>query len=85
MPYVTFVPMLKKDLEEKEKTAQRYKCPVYRTTERKGVLTTTGHSSNYIFDILVECEGFEPLDTAGRIELVQKWVRRGTAMFQQRE
>jgi dynein heavy chain len=43
-------------LKEIEKIAMRYKCPVYRTTVRKGVLTTTGHSSNYIFDVLMKTE-----------------------------
>ncbi|KAH0571585.1 Dynein heavy chain [Spironucleus salmonicida] len=50
----------------------RYRCPSYRTTARKGVLTTTGHSSNYILDIYLHCEGD-----------IGKWVRRGAALFQQ--
>ncbi|KAG0563633.1 hypothetical protein KC19_8G047000 [Ceratodon purpureus] len=47
-----------------------YMCPLYRTSERRGVLATTGHSSNFVFN----CE----LPT---IEDADHWVRRGVAML----
>lgn len=30
-----------------------YHCPLYRTRARAGVLSTTGHSSNYVLDLLL--------------------------------
>jgi len=51
-----------------------YKCPVYRTAERQGSLTTTGHNTNFVLYIYIpmakEDEG-------------TKWTKRGVAMLSQ--
>ncbi|KAJ9459042.1 Dynein-1-beta heavy chain [Diplonema papillatum] len=49
-----------------------YMCPVYRTTDRRGILMTTGHSTNFIMPWYIPVSPFHP---------PQHWVKRGTALF----
>jgi len=69
MPVIWLNPTLQKDLPEKEKG--RYRCPLYKTSERKGTLSTTGHSTNFICYL-----------TLGTVEQdLGHWIRRGIAML----
>ena len=65
-PIIWMEPKETKDLSE----YQHYKCPVYRTSERWGILATTGHSTNFVQYILVPSDRSESV-----------WIRAGIALL----
>lgn len=66
LPVMWLVPKAMVDI----KAGKRYKCPVYKTSERKGVLSTTGHSTNFVLAVLLETDA-DP----------EHWVKRGLALM----
>jgi len=64
------VMLLEPVLNDDKKIEPHFVTPVYKTTERKGVLATTGHSSNFVMDILL------PSDKPQA-----HWVNRGAALI----
>lgn len=66
LPLVWFIPKKKSEL----KVGKRYICPVYKTSERRGILSTTGHSTNYVLPMFLDTE-----------EKPSHWIYRGVALL----
>uniref|UniRef100_A0A1B6D7Y2 Dynein heavy chain C-terminal domain-containing protein n=2 Tax=Clastoptera arizonana TaxID=38151 RepID=A0A1B6D7Y2_9HEMI len=66
MPVIWFKPQPKGDLV----VGSRYTCPLYKTFERRGVLSTTGHSTNYVLPVLIDTK-----------KPTSHWIKRGVALL----
>jgi len=65
-PTMHLNPMKEDDIVAKD----FYNCPVYKTSERRGVLATTGHSSNYVLSLRIPSKKPQ-----------KYWIEMGTALL----
>ena len=68
VPYIWLVPSDNK--HDFETDPRVYETPVYKTSRRAGVLSTTGHSTNFVMSL------FLPI---GPSSTSDHWVKRGVA------
>ncbi|XP_018571400.1 dynein heavy chain 12, axonemal [Anoplophora glabripennis] len=66
LPIVWLQPIKESDFNP----GKRYTCPVYKTSARKGTLSTTGHSTNYVLPILLDTDK-DP----------SHWIKRSVALL----
>lgn len=70
MPKILFdslpIILIKPGEQEKFKIESTYSCPVYKTTARRGILSTTGHSTNFVMFIEIPST-----------ETQKHWINRG--------
>ncbi len=67
MPIIWMVPQE----TSKFKTYPHYTAPLYKTSERRGILSTTGHSTNFVLDVRLPSNSNSPAH----------WTRRGVALL----
>lgn len=69
MPYIHLIP---KKITDMMNTESHYECPIYKTAARRGTLSTTGHSTNYVMSLNL------PTDKP-----IRHWINRGVALLLQ--
>lgn len=70
MPIIHFIPSATTSVDVNDE--MKYMCPLYKTSVRAGVLSTTGQSTNYILSVAL------PMKHGVHCDF---WILRGTALL----
>jgi len=78
----TEMPVIHLDPEQHRKapTSGIYRCPVYKELSRRGTLSTTGHSTNFVLWIEIPGDEETFINNEGYADQ-RKWVMAGVAAF----
>ena len=71
MPIIILTPAPLRE-QRFEVDSMAFQCPLYRAPDRRGTLTTTGHSTNFVCLFEMNCAGDKP---------AKHWLRRGAALL----
>ena len=77
LPMSHLLPIKASDLDPK---AHLYPCPVYKTSERAGLLSTTGHSTNFVMFIELPSDKPTIFNNVGLAD-ADVWIKAGVAAF----
>lgn len=78
----TELPVIHLDPEKDRKDPKEniYRCPVYKVLSRRGTLSTTGHSTNFVMWIEVPSKRTNILNNEGKADQ-EEWIRAGVGAF----
>jgi dynein heavy chain, axonemal len=71
---------LRPERYRKEPKSGIYRCPVYKILSRRGTLSTTGHSTNFIMWIELPSNKKDFINNEGKADQ-EEWIKAGVAAF----
>merc|ERR1711934_1118783 len=66
--------------DREEPTGGIYRCPIYKVLSRRGVLSTTGHSTNFVMWIEIPSNREDGINNDGKVVQLE-WAKGGVAAF----